>query len=694
MNSKTTGIMEKAMHVGRIVGGALALALTLWTPCAAVAGEELVMRIPKMSQPPKIDGTIEAVEWAGAFATTGFRGAIYATAYPESLGTLWYVGYDDKNLYMAMRTVFPESISLKSDMAKTAKDGKVETLIFDDHLEITATPHGRDCALRAGFGNYKICANPRGVISDDWYYNGSPGSETVWSFGGELKCETTKTSWTMEMSWPLSSMKIKKADNAELIMHCSRAGSCSGWYFASWGPGQYMSWNEFYRVILDPGAPALQFLRHGPLVDGKLDTLVRVGGKNADKVEVALEMENAEKQVVFQETKRLDVPAGGQAEAVFKADKLPLSPPAKGAANQYSLRVSDAKGLLYNCAMPVILHTPEYVAKYLEPYLNSRPKEGDYKIQLAYLPGSNMARVTLDLDVFGGVPAKLAGAKRFSVEVAPKTGGKTAAKQDYPIENLGGVGRLEVGKLPEGDYACVVRLLDGAGGELDARTVAFKCEHYPWEGNHLGEDPVVIPPFTPLQVSERTVKSCRGAFAVGERGLLDSVKVDGAELLGGPMRVEASAGGKTATWTGDAATLEKVSGRSFPPAYANYVWDKKCPKLKFEDLPPTDGYAVRVSGQAEAEGLALAVKGTMDYDGWYDVALTYGPKAGQTEVGSLEVVIPLGRFADVMFSRPGLWLAGLRRPYPGGGGRGVGQRFDRLQAILVPRDLGALCLPW
>ncbi len=610
------------------------------------ASEESILHVSKMQSPPTIDGIIDEAEWADACAMSGFRSYATGSAFPDCLKIIWYIGYDDKNLYMAMHSVFPETIGLKADTKPVDQDNEY-SLIFDDHIEVQVSPSGRDRAVRQGFGFYKICANPRAVMSDTWYFNGTAGSEKLWSSGADVKCTHTKNSWSLEMSWPLISMKIEKADDQELIMHLVRAGSCSGWYFASIGEGHWQKWNEFYRMILDPNAPALQFLQHGNIVEGQLDTQIRVGGKNGGKVNVELQIDDAKKKVIFKEDKTVEAAPGKSADIFFKADNLPLSQPSDG-LNTYYLNVTDSKGLLYNVFLPVALHTPEYLEKNLKPYLSTRPKEGDYKYQIAYIPSFKLVRCKLDMDVFGGVPAKVADAKKFSIEVTAKEGGNSLGKKEFPIENQIGAGKLDVGELPEGDYTCTLRILDGKGKELDAKSNSFKRKHYPWEGNKLGLDRVVIPPFLPLQSSGTSVKATRGEFVFGKGGLFDSMKVDGKELLAGPMRMEASSAGKTSPWQGGETTLEKGKGRTFPADFAQYAWKKQCPVLKIGDLAETDGYDLRVKSQSEDGNVAIKVDGSMDYDGFYNVQLTYGPKNGMAEVDGLDVVIPLGSFADVM----------------------------------------------
>ena len=349
--------------------------------------------------------------------------------------------------------------------------------------------------------------------------------------------------------------------------------------------------------------------------------MVRVGGQHGGAVDVALGVADAKQQTLFQQTKHIEASPNDSAEAVFTAEQLKLSPPEAG-PNSYTLEVRDARGRLFNCSMPVLLYTPDYVAKNVAPYLNARPKEGDYHVSVAYLPSFKLVRASLDLDVFGGLPHKLNGVQRFSVEVAPQTGGKVLAKKVFPIENQAGIGRLPVPDLPDGKYACSVRLLDVKGKELDKRTIELVRQHYAWEGNHLGEERVVIPPFTPLQVAEQTITACRGAFTVGKGGLFDSIKVDNRELLSAPMRVEASAGGNTQSWQPGVSTLEMGAGRTFPPDYAQYAWKKTCPPLKFAELPATDGYEVKTASQADLGDVQLKLNGTMDYDGWYNVSLT------------------------------------------------------------------------
>lgn len=73
-----------------------------------------------MHTSPVIDGKINEEEWRYAYAVTAFRGGsiVNKYAYSESLRMIWYLGYDDKNLYLAMNAVFPKTISLMANGEK------------------------------------------------------------------------------------------------------------------------------------------------------------------------------------------------------------------------------------------------------------------------------------------------------------------------------------------------------------------------------------------------------------------------------------------------------------------------------------------------------------------------------------------------------------------------------------------------
>ena len=72
------------------------------------------------------------------------------------------------------------------------------------------------------------------LLSDEWFYNGTPGTEKDWSIGGEYKCTVTEDHWDMEMSIRLAAFREKKLDGKSWVLQLLRADNPGGVYFAGW----------------------------------------------------------------------------------------------------------------------------------------------------------------------------------------------------------------------------------------------------------------------------------------------------------------------------------------------------------------------------------------------------------------------------------------------------------------------------
>jgi hypothetical protein len=626
---------------------------------AGVACAAPVMRVPKMKTPPTIDGTLAEDEWAGASAVSAFQNYYHRDLYPETMRTVWYLGYDDQNLYLAMYHRIPTQIVFKAD-CKTADFNDVEhTMIFGDHVEIEATPHSPARAIQQGFGFYKIVANVHGIFADTWYYNGLPGYESTWNSGCQLKSRFRKNEWWLEIAWPLSSMRrgdgagnISKADGLELILQPVVAGSCGAYSFAGWQPCTWLEFDSFYRITLDPEAPAVQFLGEGDVVHGQLDAEFRT--RASTPMSVAVRVSDADGKEVFRKTQSPAATRQGWQTAVFRAQDLPITYTDDGGKrNALAIEVKAGDRVLYTCDAAFAGHTRVFDDTIYGAYLRSRPK-GDYVAQFAYYPCNGKARVKLDLDVIGDLPEAVQKAERLRLRIAPRQGGQDVFKGEFPIRDKTASELVDVGPL-NGEYAAHIELLGPGHAAVSTRTVDFVRRKHEWEGNTIGEERVVIPPFRPLAYEGTTLKTRCAALAIGAGGLFDKVTVMGTDLLRGPMRITARAGGQALPWTGAVPQIERGKGRTFPPEYDQYSFmTKTCPRKKLEELAETDGYEARVSAEGDLGGLTTVVKARLEYDGHYLVNLTLDPKGAKVKLDECAIELDLwDRAGDLIILRNG-----------------------------------------
>ncbi len=623
-----------------------AAALVILGACQILQGA-YEMRIPKMKTPPVIDGTLSPGEWDGASAVTGLVDYYMHDLYPETMHAVWYLGYDDKNLYLAMYKRIPEEIQFKADFKKPESNDSERSVLFGDHVEIEVTPHSAEKANAGGFGFYKIMANVYGIFSDTWYNNGMPGFEADWSSGCQLKSSFKKNEWWLEIAWPLSSMKkkdmsgpIDKADGQEFIMQLVVSGSCSGYGYAGWVPTTWMEFNTFYKVTLDPEAPVFQFTKIGDIIHGQLDARIAVGA--AAPMEVAMSVTDSDGKEVFRKTEAVK----GRADLSFKAKDIPITYNkeatgfSKAGRNALNLNITSAGKTVYSYSGLFAGHTDEFTKQTYNEYLSSRPK-GDYSANFAYYPRNGKARVSLDLDVIAELPKEVLDAKTLILRIAPRAGGKDVFRTELPIKDKAAGGLVDVGPL-DGEFTAHLELADDGGKIVSSRKVDFVRKKHVWEGNDIGRERVVIPPFRAIEFNGSTLKTRCAEITIGDGGLFDKLSVLGTDLLRSPVRLSATVDGKTEALKSSPPKIEKGKGRAFPPEYDQYSFmTKSCPRKKLEELPETDGYEALISAEGSLAGLDVKTSATLDYDGHYLVNLTLDPKGGKVKLDKLELSFDL-----------------------------------------------------
>jgi hypothetical protein len=170
---------------------------------------------------------------------------------------------------------------------------------------------------------------------------------------------------------------------------------------------------------------------------------------------------------------------------------------------------------------------------------------------------------------------------------------------------------IRVPALGDGTYEVKLALTASDATQREIRRT-FQRKRFAWENNLLGQDRVVIPPFTPLVAEESpaSVSAVLRRHELDGTGLWKQVVSQGCDLLASPMRLEIESGGKTHVAAGVRLALtEKAADR----VRGNSSWT-----------------AGPVEGRTNFE---------FDYDGMMKVALQFG-SAGQ-RVDSLRLVIPM-----------------------------------------------------
>lgn len=638
---------NKAIAMGMVGGMVLAVGASSADDDILATKYRAGLRVSRMAKAPVIDGTIGQEEWQDAAAFTGVGSLGYGmganSLVPEVQQVVWNIGYDDQYLYLAMHSPHQKGTYPK---ARGKTPDVPNALLFEDHVEIQISPHGRVDASRAGKGFFKIMVNAKDTLCDWHHFNGTDGSEHLWGYGGEVKSLVTDECWDLEMRIALDRLGVESLEDRQLLMQLVRTDSCTGIFFAGWTPSHWMDWKNFPAVRFDAEAPTFRFTRLGEIMAGDLDARIELAG-NSDKptqVEVELAVENAEGEVLCRQTRSATLAAGGRQALEFRETGLPVGNYKLGETerNWFSLHATyeqaGQKHTLYSIRFPFMKLDDDFRRKYLEPWLAGRPQSGDWEFKSAFFPYYNKLRVGVDTDFFG-VPSEIQAAASFRAELRTKGVEKPWATGEFPLANLGGEGVLSFGELPEGLYEVTYVLLDGKGGEIARKYNEFRRKSLPWERNTLGINDEVIPPFNPLVVGDdprrkgqswvQTWGTSHLGHTLGHGGLFDQMvarmptgstgQKGTVELLAKPMELVVTQEGRASLAA--TATTEVVKAA---------------------------GHEVRVRGTQDFGGLTATVDGRMEYDGWYQVALTLAPKQQPVRIDALDLEIVLDQ-ADTLY---------------------------------------------
>ncbi|MCL1856809.1 MAG: hypothetical protein FWF84_04100, partial [Kiritimatiellaeota bacterium] len=272
-----------------------------------------LLRVPKLRTAPVIDGVLSAGEWQGAAAVSALvsYGSPTPTIAPPIQQATFYVGYDDKHLYIAMHSPHKEGTY---PQARVKEDNSMMVL-YEDHVEIEICKNTREQATIPGYGFYKIMTNPRGATIDQWMYNGTIGTEELWSIGGDVKCTVTPTAWDLEMAIELDQMRIESLDMQSLLLWLCRTDFCNGTYFLTWGPGYWLGWNTIPEVTFDPNAPAVQLANIGDVMEGNPDFRFDITDTAGQERSITgnVKVLNKAGDVLCDETATVSVPANASA---------------------------------------------------------------------------------------------------------------------------------------------------------------------------------------------------------------------------------------------------------------------------------------------------------------------------------------------------------------------------------------------
>ncbi len=545
--------------------------------------------LPLLEKAPVLDGAFSPDEWRGC---AGFDGLTQATGnragkLDERSGRT-YVGATVDALYIALVTELPDG---GGKLVTDTKDD-IFKVVFDDSFEIWIDPDPANAkanvfqSLFNSLGKGVYTVHPRGGAAEQ------PG----WNGRFEIKNGFTSDRWVTEIRIPLEHIAQgrKSTDGVWGI------GVCRNWkqpWSQTSAPGSFRGRNTRFTFTASPGAVvALEQLKDPFTRDLETKLIVHNPAPEERIVKARLELER-NTMFKLEKSQELKIAPGGSASLTF----------AHKEDNSYAFdqlaEVTSADG-------SVVYY------KRSTAWAEPRKKRWDTVVEkklpvdfsFGYYPYKNKLRIDADIS---GLP-KDAKVDELTINVGRQWSSEIIASTT--LKDFSAKGKQEVSlalpDLSDGIYE-ISALAKGQNVPGHALVKTFVRRHYPWEKNPMGRSTKVYPPFTPIEVAGKTLKTVLRTHQLNDLGLLDQVNAAGQNMLSAPMTFTAKVDGK------------EVAVSASPLAFTS-----------------AQGNEVVTASRIRAGALDASATGVWDYDGTLKYQLTLNSSGGKT-LDELTLDIPL-----------------------------------------------------
>jgi len=503
-----------------------------WSDDAAPDDASFV-RIPRCRKAPAIDGTMAPEEWAHAAGVTGFLGL---DGSPSVEQPVVHLCYDETKLYVAFWSLHDGQIVQEEKPGRDLKIGYGKNR-NTDAIEIWLVPGGETWfqfyGLPAG-GFMDLNKDQSFQWNGAWDYASTVKdvSETLGGVVTANRCE-----WVAEVSVPFEALGVPTPKPGDVWrLNFCRDLSCPAdrgrtsaeyttWSDLRGGAGSFKSPDRFGYARFGEATPAVRITGFGDLENGLMRVRGSVRGAPGDAVgvgaTVTLRGEGGEGKTVLEKRSAFSFAAAA-------SDRISVQEPIKvAAATDMQLTVTgwDEKNerLLARMSLPFTCRASFRVS----PVLVYRKGFVDVQIDAARVP---------DLP------------ETFRVEVGIPEAGMSKAVELSLAEPAATV-RLDISELKPGDYTVRGTLVDPAGKHPAASSEPLPIPERPeWLDNTIGVSDEVPPPWTPVEVRDRSVSVTQREYRLADSGWPEQIRSLDREILTGPVSLEAVVDGKPVSW--------------------------------------------------------------------------------------------------------------------------------------------------
>jgi len=579
--------------------------------------------VPKMSQPPKIDGKIDPAEWRESAAVSGVVNQADNVLFPRP--TTFFLAWDAENLYLACRTwVMPGYKPRAYGRSPHA------ACVSDDGMELHFQPMGKNVPKGRTDSSYKFFINCIGLDGDlmrvavgqqfkNWMPAFRTGSRvtkpgTAPNGGSWLEIELAASPKDFELVGPHQAgdaWKLMLGFNHMPMWMQARIPSNTGYF----DPGGYCvatlventpAVQERMEDLPGPcdGVAAVTFQIYNPTAQpaqiGILAHYTELTTKTVEKNQVT---ETAD---LLKKEQTLTVEPGKVAE--FKLnEKFPRDLGRNRGAIYYRVTYGDKELLRYYAYLRV---------GYDKSLMTYTPPKEAFPLTATFNP--IRSNILLQGDAYFTEDPDAAKSLDFRIvregESKPVVEGNIDRIVTYYLRKL-----VQLPPLDEGTYSIEATISTKDGKRIGPVKTSFKKldearVFSEWWKKGLGNAERVIPPFEPMTRSGQTVTVWGREYVLDSLGLPAAITSQKERVLAAPARIIVAAGGKETSVPLDAP-------------------------LRFTE---TKEWRVAFEGRAAGAGLSLTSKGYVEQDGFGYIELTYGPVGKEpVTVEALRIEFPI-----------------------------------------------------
>jgi hypothetical protein len=576
--------------------------------------------IPRISNPPVIDGVINSEEWKESVALSGV--AEQGTNMLNPRPSTFFLAWDNDNLYLACRVWIPSDFK-----PKAVGRAQHQANTNDSGLELILTPKGKNIPTGRPEIGYKFNVNCLGfdgtlqkVALGQMMQNWMPEFKTSVSLGQPGSAAKDGRWWQIEMVLPVKEFELNGpnnvGDNWRFSLGMNGMSSifsqdripCNSGYFIP---------NGHCIGTLSEKIPCSQVLMEefpGPC-DGTAQALFQVYNPLDKAVSVEISVyyralrKNDQREIpeeLFNWKKMLTVEPGQLGKYQF-AEKFAGELGKDRGSIEYRVSQKDQELFRY-----FVFFKSDYPEELMKP----KPSAAAFPLEGLFDPVGSTLKIVCD-SYYLDHPET---AKLFNYQLTSNTDGKVLAKGtlDKPV-NYYFSKLLHLPELQPGIYTlqAIMDKKDGSKGGTERQTIEKKNERESfsaWWDNDTGNTERVISPYIPMKLDKSSVSTWGRCYDLNGLGLPRKILSGEGEVMSSEARIVVTVNGKEMTV-------------SVPPQ---------------PEFTETCDWRVSFKGRAKGGGLEFESKGWVEQDGLCYLELSYEPGGKPTTVvDGLRIEFPL-----------------------------------------------------